>query len=114
MQNIKLKFKNWKIEELTGYKPITTCYMDLSLAEPFGKAAIKDTIKRCLDTFKAMHETYKYVTELYMALNWKIWEHYQTKLELAKFYQTQYDELYEYIVKNFNEEEKDYFFRTTD
>ena len=28
----KLSFKDWNIERMTGYKPMTTCYMDFSIA----------------------------------------------------------------------------------
>lgn len=60
--------KDWNIEEMTGYKPITTFYTDFSIAEPFGKDAIIDTYRR---SFKHWKDNYKYLTELVMALNWK-------------------------------------------
>ena len=47
-----MKIKNWNIEELTGYKPLTTLYMDFSIADKFGKNAI-------LSTFNAAKKEYK-------------------------------------------------------
>lgn len=41
-----MKIENWRIEELTGYKPITTFYTDFSIADKFGVEAIKDTYNR--------------------------------------------------------------------
>ena len=75
---------DWNIKEMTGYEPLTTFYTDFSLAEMFdGVEGIKDTYKRAFEGWK--HD-YKYLTELYMVLNWKIWEHYETNREFAVLY----------------------------
>ena len=73
--------KDWNIEEITGYKPITTFYTDFSIADRFGTAAIKDTYKNGLEYAKT---DYKVLTELVMVLNWKIWEWYETDEKIAK------------------------------
>ena len=36
-----MKIENWRIEELTGYKPITSFYTDFSIADRFGKQPFK-------------------------------------------------------------------------
>ena len=59
-----LTIKDWNIEEMTGYKPMTSSYRDLSIADKFGISAIKDTIKNLLKNFKATGNGYKYITEL--------------------------------------------------
>ena len=69
-----MKIKNWNIEAITGYKPITTFYTDFSIADNFGANAILDTFKRA---FRSWKDNYKYLTELVMVLNWKIHEHYE-------------------------------------
>ena len=33
----------WNVEAICGYKPFTTFWDDFSIAEKFGKDAIKDT-----------------------------------------------------------------------
>lgn len=43
-----MKIENWRIEELTGYKPITSFYTDFSIADRFGTTAIQDTYNRAL------------------------------------------------------------------
>lgn len=108
---ITLNYKNWNIENLTGYKPLTTFYMDFSLAEPFGESAIKDTLKK---TIKVSKTNYKFLTELVMVLNWKINEHYQQNRKLATLYNQLWEEMDNYACENLKDEELSYFFETTD
>jgi len=105
--------KNWNIEEQTGYKPLTTSYMDLSIAEKFGIKSIKDTID---DLRKNFNGNYKYETELVMALNWKIWEHYGHNEALAQLYNELWEMLDHWYGEHYanNKEALTYFGRTTD
>ena len=54
-----------------GYQPKTTFWMDFSIADKFGIAAIKDTYNRA---FKEWKNNHVYLTELVMVLNHKIWQ----------------------------------------
>ena len=66
------------------YKPITTFYQDFTIAEAFGASAIKGTFSRA---FLEWRNNYKYLTELVMVLNHKIWEHYEKKnMQHAELY----------------------------
>lgn len=105
--------KNWRIEEMTGYKPKTTFYTDFSITEPFGLTAICNTYTKAMNEWK---DNIEYVTELSMVLNWKIWEHYNHNEILAKMYQDLWDKCCQYIIEEagFGEEELDYYYRTTD
>ena len=102
--------------DMTGYQPITTFYDDFTLAETFGKEAILDTFNR------AMHEwkyNYKYLTELVMVTNWKIWEwHYREGEPGADIYEDTYNTCWEtadrYACEHLKNDELSYFFRTTD
>ena len=104
-------FKNWNIEEETGYKPITTFYMDFSIADKFGINGIVDTFNRAFNEWK---DNYKYLTELAMVLNWKIMEHYGTNKEVAKLYQDLFYELDEYAIEHLKGNELEYYYNTTD
>lgn len=104
-----MTIKNWNIEEMTGYKPMTTFYTDFSIADRFGIKAIKDTYNKCFKDFK---NDYKYLTELSLAMNWKSWEHKDNK-EICKLYCDLYYEIDDYCWNNFNEEEKNYYYRVT-
>ena len=85
-----MKYKDWNIEAMTGYKPISTFYMDFSIADHFGVAGIKDTYKRAVAGWK---NDYKMLTELVMVLNWKIFEHFESNPKYAQLYQDLYMEL---------------------
>ena len=106
-----MTIKNWKIEEITGYKPITTFYQDFSIADKFGISAIKDTYKRAFNEWK---KNYKYLTELVMVLNWKIWEHYETNEKYAKIYNDLWLKLSDYAINNLKEKELSYYYDTID
>lgn len=101
----------WNIEELTGYKPITTFYEDFSIADRFGENAILDTYKRAFGEWKS---DYKYLTELVMALNWKIWEWYEKNEKIARIYNDLWEKTADYAVENLEGDELKYYFRTTD
>lgn len=105
------KLKDWNIEEITGYKPITTFYTDFSIADAYGVDAIKDTYQRAMDAWKT---DYKFLTELVMALNWKIWEHYETNERYARVYNDLWEQADAYACDNLKGEELSYFYRTTD
>ena len=102
---------DWNIEAMTGYKPMTTFYTDFSIAERFGLEAVQDTYNRAMEGWK---NNYKYLTELVTALNWKIWEHYESNAELASLYNMLWEMADEYACDNLKGEELDYFYRTTD
>jgi hypothetical protein len=104
--------KNWNIEAQTGYVPITTFYTDFSIADLFGKSAIKDTYKRGLETARFLG--YKEFTEFVMVLNWKIWEHYQQNDAYAELYNDLWLKTDELVRETLQGEELMYYYRTTD
>ncbi len=111
-----MQIKVWNIEEMTGYKPITTFYEDFSIADKYGIDAIKDTYNRAFNEWKS---DYKYLTELVMVLNWKIAEHYKegaTEKEnaTALLYNELWGQADEYATNNLKDDELSYFYRTTD
>lgn len=103
--------KYWNIEELTGYKPITTFHFDFSFAEHYGYDMVKDTFDYNFETAKNMG--YKWLTEFVMVLNWKVWEHSNTNSTLAKLYDKLLIQADEYASENLNEEELSYYYTTT-
>lgn len=101
----------WNIESLTGYKPITTFYEDFSIADQYGFKAIEDTYRRAFRNWK---DDYKYLTELVMVLNWKIWAWYEKDYDIAKLYDGLWRKTQDYALKHLDGEELSYFLRTTD
>lgn len=93
------------------YQFFTTFRTDFAIADMFGVNAIKDTFNRA---FKEWKHDYKYLTELVIVLNWRIFDYYDKNREYAKVY----DELWRiadnYAVNNLKDEELSYYYRVTD
>lgn len=106
-----MTINDWNIEALTGYKPITTFYTDFSIADWYGVNAIKDTAKRAFQSWKT---DYKFVTELIMVLNWKIWEHHGHNDAYAKLYNDLWIQLDDWAMDNLTGEALSYYLQTTD
>ena len=106
-----MKVSYWNIEAITGYKPITTFWMDFSIADNFGKSAVKDTFNRAFEEWK---DNYKYLTELVMVLNHKIWEHYETNEPLARVYNELWEKAQNYGYEHLKDDELTYFWKTLD
>ena len=103
--------KTWNIEAMTGYKPITTFYEDFSIADKFGANAILDTYKRAFRYWKHDH---KYLTELVLVLNWKIYEHYQKNDRFANIYNDLWNTASQYAEENLKGEALQYYYSVTD
>lgn len=108
---MEIQLENWTIEQMTGYKPITTFYLDFSIADKFGTAAIQDTYDRASAGWK---DNYKYLTELVMVLNWKCWRWYQVNDEYSILYAKLYEELNNWCIDNLKGDELTYYLETTD
>lgn len=106
-----MTIKDWNIEALTGYKPHTTFYTDFSIAEPFGISAIADTYNRAFAEWK---DDVVYITELTMALNWKVWEHYDSNKTLSRFYQSMWEKADSWCLDNLKGADLKYYLDTTD
>lgn len=96
---------------VNGYETFTTFWQDFSIADRFGANAIKDTFNRAFNEWK---NDYKYLTELVMVLNWKIWQHYEKNDKYARLYNELWGEADLYASENLKGDEATYFFRTTD
>lgn len=112
MTEINFAIKTWRIEALTGYKPITTYFEDFSIAEPFGLPAIKATYRRNFGQAKKLG--YKYVTEFVMALNWKGMQFWETNEALSRWYYGLYEQANDWAWEHLKGEALEYFMRTTD
>ena len=110
-----MKFKilneTWQMALDMGYTPITTLWDDFSIADRFGSAAIKDTYKKAFDFAK---DDYKYLTELVMVLNHKIWYWYNKNEKMGHLYNSLWEETDSYAMDNLKDEELSYFLETTD
>lgn len=109
--NLAVNVPTWDIEEETGYKPITTFWVDFSIAESIGAEAIKDTFERAFSEWKT---NYKYLTELVLVLNTKIWQWHDVRNDLAEIYNDIYWTAVDYAQTNLKDDELDYYYQLTD
>ena len=95
------------IEAETGYRLMTTFFEDFSIADKYGMDAIKETYQRI---FREWKHQYKYVAELSLILNWKIWEHNGAKdYDVAKLYNDLWAKTDNWAINNFKGSELTYF-----
>ena len=73
--------------ESVGKTRKTTLFSDLSIAECFGVSEVADTYKRVMEGWG---NNLEFMCEWVIALNQKIWQHYNTNPGLAQ----KYDELW--------------------
>lgn len=106
-----MKMEMWNVEELNGYRPMTTFWQDFSIADRFGVKAVQDTYRRAFHDWK--HD-YKYLTELVLVLNHKAWQHSEKNLVLSDLYITLYEIADNYAIDNLKGHELRYFFEVTD
>ena len=99
------------IKEQTGYKAITTFWDDFSVAEMFGSDAVIHTFNIA---FREWHNNFKYLTELVLVLNHKIWLHNEQDVKLAKLYDKLWTTADRYAVEHLQGEELDYYYRVLD
>ena len=108
---INISVPTWNIEALNGYKPLTSFWEDFSIADKFGVKGIKETFKQ---SFEESKDNYKYLTELVLVLNHKIWQWYEKNEQIAKLYNELWKEADSYACENLKGEEMEYFYMTTD
>lgn len=97
---------------INGYETMTTFWNDFTIADAFGANAIKDTFNRAFEEWKS---NYKYLTELVMMLNWKLWQHYeQGDTALAELYNDLWQQADTYAYENLKGEELKYFYKVVD
>ena len=107
-----MKISVWNIEAMTGYKPQTTFWMDFSIADKFGLAAVQDTYKRA---FREWKSNTVYVTELAMVLNWKSWEHNSNgNVRLSELYAKLWAQTDTWCYEHLKGDDLNYYWRTTD
>lgn len=96
---------------MSGYEPKTTFWTDFTMADKFGKNAIKDTFDRAFEEWKS---NYIYLTELVMVLNHKMWFWSEKNEEIARLYLNIWQQADVWASENLKDTELEYFYRTLD
>lgn len=94
-----------------GYELQTTFWNDFTIADHFGLAGIQDTFNRAFEEWK---DNCKYLTELTLVLNHKVWQHHETKPQFSELYEKLWEQTEQYAMENLKGDELDYFYQVTD
>lgn len=90
----------------------TTFRQDFTIADRFGANAVRHTFDRAFVEWK--HD-YRYLTDLVIVLNHKIWEHYESNhLALSRTYDGLWRKASQYALDNLKGDELTYYFNLTD
>ena len=104
-----MTFKEFMQEN--GYELQTTFWEDFSIADRFGLAAVLDTFNRAFREWKG---DYKFLTELTLVLNHKIWQYYENRTDMAVLYNTLWEQADQYAKENLKGNELSYYWEVTD
>ena len=99
---------SWGRENLVGYEPITLFWADFTIADAIGVDAVEDTFNRAFAEWKS---DYKYLTELVLVLNHKMWEHQDENEDLGDLYYSLWFEADSYASDNLKDDELAYYLR---
>ena len=99
-----MTFKEFMQEN--GYELQTTFWEDFSIADRFGLAAVLDTFNRAFREWKG---DYKFLTELTLVLNHKIWQYYENRPDMAVLYNTLWEQADQYAKENLKGNELSYY-----
>ena len=105
-----MTFREFMLEN--GYELQTTFWNDFSIADRFG--LFGDTGHFSTVLFKEWKENYKYLTELVLVLNHKIWQYYETRPEIATLYNTLWAQASQYAMEYLEDDELSYYYDVTD
>ena len=89
----------------------TMFWQDFSIADAFGKAAVTDTYNRAFEEWK---DDVRYMAELVIVLNHKIWQWYEKNESLARLYNDLWQKTDAFCWKHFKGKDQTYYFRVTD
>lgn len=111
MAKFMISIPVWNVENEIGYKPMTTFWQDFSIADYFGVNAVSDTFKRAFDEWK---DNYKYLTELAMVVNHKMWQWHEHNSTLSNVYENAWETVEQYAMENLKGDELSYYYRVLD
>lgn len=103
----------WPLIEEMGYTPVTPFWEEFSKAD-LSDNAVEEVAKTFGKAFEEHKGNYIWMTELTLVLNHKIWQHHKTNRPLARVYNTLWQKHDQWCWDTFTEEQKDYYYHTTD
>lgn len=92
----------------TGKERKTTFFVDLSIAECYGAPAVKETYNRVM---KEWGDNLEFMCEWVVALNRKIWQHYDDNPKLESVYDDLWRQADYYCCNHFKDDELSEYYR---
>lgn len=90
----------------------TTFWEDFDDADQIGVKAVKDLYR---DAFEYAKTNYKFLTELSLVLNYRLWMHYdEGNQKLAKVYDEKWCKCHDYALRTLKGDEYQFYFNATD
>ena len=101
------------LSQFTDYRPITDYWRRFSIADMQGEAEILALYEQ---VFSECKTNYKYLTELVMVLNHRMWLYHHThgNKRLIELYSSLWERADQYACTYLKDEELSYFYRVTD
>ena len=112
--NVCTKMFEANLGNVGNYRRRTTFYADLSIAEYYSEANVKDTYNRVM---KEWLDNIEYITEFVLCLNWKCWEHHDRDNNgLAVLYHDLYYKAVDEVMEHYKNDQKAllYYYEITD
>ena len=112
--NVCTKMFEANLGNVGNYRRRTTFYADLSIAEYYVEANVKDTYNRVM---KEWLDNIEYITEFVLCLNWKCWEHHDRDNHgLAVLYHDLYYKAVDEVMEHYKNDQKAllYYYEITD
>ena len=112
--NVCTKMFEANLGNVGNYRRRTTFYADLSIAEYYGEANVKDTYNRVMNEWL---DNIEYITESVLCLNWKCWEHHDRDNHgLAVLYHDLYYKAVDEVMEHYKNDQKAllYYYEITD
>ncbi len=91
--------------DMSGFRPETSFWQDFTIAEMFGLIAIRHTFHVA---FKEWRINHRYLTELVMVLNWKIWQWHRVDEDVSALYSELWEKADSWALDHLQNEELDY------
>ena len=107
----KVQLQKLALEKEFNYKFETTFWEEFSIADQYGSEGIVEHYNLVFNQWK---DNLKYLTEMVLVLNWKIYQWYQVDDTLGKTYDELWKRTDQYVLDTFKGDKLHYYLSTLD
>jgi len=107
----KVQLQKLALEKEFDYKFETTFWEEFSISDQYGSDGVIEHYNQVFEQWKDNH---KYLTELVLVLNWKIFQWYQVDDDLGQTYDQLWKETDAYALETLKGDDLHYYLHTLD